>query len=177
MRRLLDFYPTPAKLTEKLLDIVPVSGIVLEPCAGDGAIVNLLKEKKIQTVTNDIGTYLNWDYNADATNHDSWNNWDYVDWVVTNPPFNAAPQIIPLAYEAASVGVAMLLRLSYLEPAGNRGEWLTEHSENLSDIIIFGQPRPSFTGNGTDSCTTAWFVWRKSRITAGTQLHFLPGWK
>lgn len=126
LRQPLDFYRTPSKLTEKLLDIVPISGVILEPCAGDGAISVLLRDRGFQVVSNDISDEYSHkaDYNADATNPDSWKEWDYCDWVVTNPPFTEAPYIIPLAYETASAGIAMLLRLSYLEPAENRGEWL-----------------------------------------------------
>ncbi|MFB2832927.1 hypothetical protein [Floridanema evergladense] len=190
MRRPNDFYPTPAQLTKELLKRVVISGTVFECCAGDGAIakelkathLNSLRKSKIKKVfTNDIVEHnCDCDFQENATFPENWkdNNWQY-DWVITNPPFTRAPDIIPLAWDNCHVGIAMLLRLTYLEPAGNRGEWLQENSKYLTDLIIFGQPRPSFTENGsTDHCTTAWFIWQKApSIQSGTKLHFVYDWK
>jgi hypothetical protein len=82
-----------------------------------------------------------------------------IDWIVTNPPFNVAAQIVPNAFNHAVKGIAMLLRLSYLEPVEDRGAWLNSHPP--SDLIVL--PRISFTGDGkTDSVTCAWMVWRKN---------------
>jgi len=55
--------------------------------------------------------------------------------------------------------VAMLLRLSFLEPTAKvnpRGPWLAECPP--SRLIVL--PRCSYTGDGrTDSVTTAWMIW------------------
>jgi hypothetical protein len=52
--------------------------------------------------------------------------------------------------------VAMLLRLSFLEPTRERGPWL---AKNPPDLVIV-LPRISFTGDGkTDSVTCAWMIW------------------
>jgi hypothetical protein len=37
-RRAGDFYPTPAWVTQCLLDTLPLRGVVWEPCAGQGAM-------------------------------------------------------------------------------------------------------------------------------------------
>lgn len=59
---------------------------------------------------------------------------------------------------AAIVGVAMLLRLSYLEPTKDRGHWLNDHPPTQMIVL----PRISFTGDGkTDSVTCAWMIWHK----------------
>ncbi len=58
----------------------------------------------------------------------------------------------------ARVGVAFLLRLSYLEPCWDRADWLVQHP--VSKLIVL--PRISFTGDHkTDSVTCGWFVWVK----------------
>lgn len=191
-RRENDFYPTPAQLTKELLKRVEISGTVFECCAGDGAIVKELNATHLlslercvitEIITNDIDRKQNADYCLDISNEDNCNwksffSYWAIDWVVTNPPFTKAADIIPLAWDNALNGVAMLLRLSYLEPAKNRGAWLQEHSQYLTDLIIFGQPRPSFTNNGkVDTATTAWFVWQKEPKQSGTQLHFVTDWK
>lgn len=157
MRRENDFYPTPEWATNDLLNRgIPIGGWILECCAGDLAIANPLKRAG-QVLTNDIDPNMPVMFHRDCVME----NWDYgakIDWVVTNPPFNLAAEIVPLAYQAASEGMAMLLRLSYLEPVKNRGEWLNKHPPTTLIVL----PRISFTGNGkTDSVTCAWMIWDK----------------
>lgn len=129
MRKANDFYPTEAAVTKQLLKRVTIAGSVIEPCAGNGAMANVIdKHQRVDAVyTNDINPAWDCHCYADVTKPETWREWqkaNQCDWVITNPPFNQAAEILPLAYETATVGVAFLLRLSYLEPAGNRGEWL-----------------------------------------------------
>src|SRR5258705_309035 len=43
--------------------------------------------------------------------------WDFrIDWVITNPPFNLAQPMLEHAVRKARVGVAFLLRKTFLEP-------------------------------------------------------------
>lgn len=165
MRRKNDFYPTPEWATRELLRRVPqISGYILEPCVGDGAIARVIDGGDRVVYGSDVDPQMNCSFCGDATREDFWVGVkdtmfeDRIDWVVTNPPFNVAPQIVPLAYRHAVKGIAMLLRLSYLEPTEDRGAWLNEHPP--TSLIIL--PRISFTGNGkTDSITCAWMVFEK----------------
>lgn len=159
-RRHLDQYFTPASATEELQKQIDFSGSwVLECCNGDGGISSVLRTRA--TKTNDIDERLESDYCLDASLPESWKAFPQgAHWVVSNPPVNQAAQIVPLAYDYATVGIAMLLRLSFLEPVKNRGTWLNEHPPT-SMIIL---PRISFTGNGkTDSVTCAWMIWEKGK--------------
>ncbi len=160
-RRANDFYPTPESATEILLKHVPLSGIIFEPCVGDHAIARVVKRRG-KLYTNDIDKTRDSWFQLDAAKSNSWEDHFAAiaaDWVVTNPPFNVAAQIVPLAFEHAREGIAMLLRLSYLEPVENRGAWLNEHPPTTLIVL----PRISFTGNGkTDNVTVAWMVWSKS---------------
>lgn len=171
MRRKNDFYPTPEWATRELLKQVPVRGVVVEPCVGDGAISKALEGDRRVVYTGDIDPQWTPMICGDALDRDFWDRMtqriagDFsdidpgVDWIVTNPPFSVAPQIVPITFNRATRGIAMLLRLSYLEPTEDRGAWLNEHPP--SAIIVL--PRISFTGNGkTGSVTCAWMVWRKS---------------
>jgi hypothetical protein len=140
----------------------------LECCAGEGGIADVLETLPgVIVLRNDVDATmprLHWTY--DVTNHLAWQRISKqrpVAWVISNPPFNQAARIIPLAYAHAVVGIAMLLRLSYLEPTKDRGAWLNAHP--LTDMIVL--PRISFTGDGkTDSVTCAWMVWEKGRPPA-----------
>ena len=163
-RRKNDFYPTPTWATELLIRSVPIYGGILECCAGDGAIANVLETmSEVVVWRNDIDeTMPRLNSTKDASNplhFYQMTEHGVVSWVVSNPPFSHAPQIIPLAYKNAAIGIAMLLRLSFLEPVENRGAWLNEHPP--TQLIVL--PRISFTGNGkTDSVTCAWMVWQKT---------------
>jgi hypothetical protein len=110
------------------------------------------------------------DFVADMTRRDSWERATDIagglpQWIVTNPPFNAAPHILPLALECCTVGVIALLRISYSEPCENRARWLWENQERQS--ILYLPRRVSFTGDGaTDNVATAWFIWGKTERLA-----------
>lgn len=162
MRRPLDFYPTPAWATRVLLDRLPqLRGRVLECCSGKGDISNALAERNSVTVIeNDIDVRCASDFHLDATDPLTWQRINEhagpFDWVVSNPPFSLAAKIVPRAQAYAVRGMAMLLRLSYLEPCMDRVEWLQRHDEQSRVIVL---PRISFTGDGkTDSVTAAWLV-------------------
>ncbi len=74
----------------------------------------------------------------------------------------------------SSRDVALLLRLSFLEPAKTR-RWLV--NAPVSDLIIFN-PRPQFRAErGSDSVTTAWFIWRWDRKDGPTNIHYCCDWK
>jgi len=171
-----DFYETPGELVLALIDRVGLEGTKFECCSGDNAIARFFPN----CLTNDIDPLMKAKIHFDVSKQETW---DYLnkplDWVVTNPPFNQAADIIPKAFSWANYGIAFLLRLTYLEPTGNRGEWLQEHTEYLSDIIVFN-PRPKFRPGekGTDSVTVAWFVWRKNHFGFGrTKVSFVTDWR
>jgi hypothetical protein len=162
MRRPGDFYPTPQWATEELLRRESIQGNVLECCSGLGHITHPLKCGPLieHVVTNDLNPSYPADYHLDVRKRDSWKAFPTVRWVVTNPPFNAAEQIVPLALEHTITGLAVLLRLSFLEPTYDRQDFLSKNPP--TKLIVL--PRISFTGNGkTDSVTCGWMIWLKNR--------------
>lgn len=153
-RRKNDFYPTPAYLTQELLKRVSISGTVLEPCSGAGDMSNVLLEAGLDVTTNDIDTQMPSDEHLDATLPVLYNVYK-SDWVVSNPPFSHALPIVERSI-ASGANVAMLLRLSFLEPTFARSPLLGVNPPH--EVIVC--PRTSFTGDGkTDSTTCAWMVW------------------
>jgi hypothetical protein len=158
-----DYYPTEEKITEILLkhcDFKPFSKI-LEPCAGERYISKVLEDKGYSVTSTDISDTICFSY-YDCTKQNYWecyfeNDFDYV---ITNPPYNKANEIVPLAYKYANYGIAMLLRLSWLEPTKDRAKFL---QENPPDSVIIINPRPRFRSDtkSTDSVTSAWFIWNK----------------
>lgn len=191
-----DLYMTQEQMTRELMTRVPIQGKrVCEPCAGHGHIAGVLDAFDCRVFTNDKVDRggLNWVGDAADPGAAVW-NWGpgFYDWVVTNPPYSLALPVLRNAWDMAGIGVAMLLRLSFLEPTSEapaaykshkwadqiagRGEWLADHENYFSDLIVFGSPRPSFTVKGTDSVTTAWLVWKKRQVY-GLKPHFVMGWK
>jgi hypothetical protein len=158
-RRAFDYYPTPAWMTRALLRRVAPRR-VLEPCCGEGAITDVLRERGITVLTNDFDRSRAARWNLDATKLESWREFASLEplWVVTNPPFNLADQIVPhAAYQGYSV--AMVLRLSWLEPTEARADFLYRCPP--TQLIVM--PRHDFKGRGaTDSVTSAWFIWDES---------------
>lgn len=159
-----DQYFTPAWMTLALLRR-PFLNFgahteILEPCNGDGAISRILKERPgVHVLTNDL--HLPADYRLDATLPSSWEvlGESEPDFVVGNPPFDAAYDIIRNAVEVARVGVAMILRLSWAEPTIERSEWL---AANPYTLITMPRHKWRKDRKGTDSVTAAWFLWDKA---------------
>jgi hypothetical protein len=150
MRRERDAYMTPngERAIAALLSRVEVNGSVLEPCAGDGSLVEPLRRWGYAVRTNDI---------RGGNDARTW-AFPQVSWVITNPPFSDAQAIIENALKRVGVGVACILRLSFLEPTFDRLSFFAAHPP--TGLIVL--PRMSFTGDKrTDSVTCAWVVWQK----------------
>jgi hypothetical protein len=154
-----------------------VSGKVFEPCAGSGQLASGLRQASkragviSEVLTNDPFHRGTSDMSLDATQAYCWKKAGKVDWTVTNPPFSLLTPILKYALTYSSLGVAMILRLTALEPVIKlpknaplkRGDLLWIYSDNLRYIMPFSAPRPKFMkGSGHDSVTIAWFVWDKS---------------
>lgn len=165
-----DLYETPAWCTEAILPFVlPTSNWVLEPAAGRGAILRVFRALAPAVPIEGI------EINADNAQHcrdqgfqvtcaDSLEAMPAITMspglIITNPPFSLALEFCAAALKLAAgrSDVAMLLRLNFL--AGQRrSAW---HRAHPSDVYVLPR-RPSFTGNGTDSCEYAWFVWGPAR--------------
>lgn len=155
-RRKNDFYLTPARATEVLLDYCPEilqHGGILEPCAGQADISNVLK-RYVRVATADIDPLMPVQWTADARTYKHVTDSGLT--VVTNPPFLHAMAIVRNFVEQCKKPCAFLLRLSFLEPTDDRGPWLAERPPE--QVIVL--PRISFTGDGkTDSVTCAWMCW------------------
>ena len=137
-----------------------------EPCAGDGSLLARLMERRA-----DLGPVLTIDIDetkqpmlmGDTTLGQTWREAVELfggrpEWVITNPPFADEYTILQHAISVATVGVAMISRLSFVEPTRQRGRWLQEHPHDQRIVL----ERWSYTGNGrTDASTTEWLIYVK----------------
>jgi hypothetical protein len=127
-----DTYPTPAWATRRILEALwpgpdmtrslPYASVV-EPCAGEGAIVRAVEafSDAVQVCAFDIrGPLLNGRVSyADATQPLPQTVRGVFDLLITNPPFNLAHEIIQAQRNTARLQ-AYLLRSSFI--AGERAE-------------------------------------------------------
>jgi hypothetical protein len=155
-----DYYPTPAFMTRSLLHFHPaiIGARVLEPCSGGDAITTVLRGVGCEVFTNDFDRRHPAMTHWNATSAEYWTTWaPRVDWVITNPPFNLAIDVLRHAVEHADVGVAFLLRKTFTEPTEDRGPWLQAHPPTRS----IGEPRYPFRGSGSDSVSCDWYLWER----------------
>lgn len=168
-RRDRDAYFTPRKAIDSLLVREPGIGgeSLLDPCCGDGRMAAQLAPLFRSVGLNDIEigavepstTRQMRSAFAFLTAHDASRVpgmlWQTVSWVITNPPWSLASEIAQAAIKYSTCGVALLLRLSFLEATQKRS-WLC----SCPPKAILVLPRISFDGTGqTDSVPPAWFLW------------------
>lgn len=149
----LDIYHTGNRQVDSLLENINIYGSIFECCSGEGHISKYLGSN---VIINDIR------HNGfDARNHIYWSEMNpKPDWTITNPPFSSAYRILCNALAYSNTGVAFLLRLSFLEPTIERESLLVRQPPNKLLVL----PRFSFSRDGkTDSVTTAWMIWDKSK--------------
>jgi len=171
-RRENDRYLTPPLATQALLEhFQEVRGdLLIDPCCGDGRMAEAIGDRFESQLLNDIDhkSIAAWNH-LDATRIETWQFWSNRPrtkaWVVTNPPFGRAGDIAHLALEQG-FSVALLLRLTFLEPTGGR-QWLTR----MPPTAILVLPRIDFIGAGsTDSSTYAWMIWAEGIIKPGIKV-------
>lgn len=178
-----EFYATPDAFTNYLLwDLdsrgMPVHGVIASPCHGAGDIkrshdVFETERRGIPHeslwLTNDIDPRWPADHHLDATESRLWNlEWKGpIDWVVENPPFTPALDILEFAIENARVGVAMHLRASIHEVLkhGRRRTWMRENRPTgCLWLPRFGYQRSPKTGKwSSDNVCACWLIWVKNK--------------
>lgn len=164
-----DHFPTPRFCTLALLrfgGLIPhAEPMILDPACGEGAILSVVKDELPDSSTRGIEldegrARAACERRLEVIQGDGLAlDWDEPDLVIGNPPYSLAAEFAWKAAEwaAASPGraAALLLRLSFLEPASGRAVLFERHRP---DVLILPR-RPAFDGRGTDSITSAWFVW------------------
>ena len=158
-----DFYATPAWATRAFLRAFPHPGdSVLDPCCGDGAILDVVREMYPSTRT--VGIEIDEGRAATAGEKHEVVCADALlplpgsagaAMILTNPPFRLAIEFITRALSDSDGPVAMLLRLNWLA-SQKRATWMRA---NTPSVYVLPR-RPSFTGGKTDACEYAWLVWR-----------------
>jgi hypothetical protein len=148
-----DFYRTPGYCLETLLKRERFSGNVIDPCAGDGAMIKYFKNGigfDIQPRKKGIIKLNFLKYNA------------RIDNIVMNPPFNKAMEFIIHSLKLVDKKVCVLARFQLLE---SRKRYEKIWKDNMPKKIYFYSNRICFIsswgkifGGGLN---VAWFVFDK----------------
>lgn len=172
-------YETPAWVVNALLErhVLRRQAVILEPCAGSGAIARQLLyrypgEVEIHAVEireEERARLLEVSHHVHIADFLTWQPDAQFDYIITNPPFPIAQEVVERALEIANgAEVIMLLRLGFFQ-AQERHEFWQKHP--LSRLYVLSA-RPSFTGpgTGTDNSGYGWFCWN---CGMGQEIHVI----
>jgi hypothetical protein len=166
----LERLDTPAFMTRALVQHMPAIAkhYVVEPCAGAGAIVDVLNAAGTRTMAFDTEPRADHVMRGDTI---AWTDWTTLGTVykptalITNPPFSLGAEYWRLG-RAFDV-TALLVRLTWLEVTRDRADIADP------DALVI-MPRSPFTGPGAvaadgtplvgvDSVTVCWAIWAKDK--------------
>lgn len=176
----LDYFPTPpwaARAGGELIQrLDPGPWSCWEPACGGGHMAHGLSPYFSSVSSSDIhdhggeAAFL-----ADFLTKEA--DRETFDWIVTNPPFVLGDAFVRTAYQRARRGVAMLLRLAFLE-GGKRYRLLHEDCP-LSVVAPFSERVPMVKGrwdpDASSATAYAWFVWLKGQPGPATLVAIPPG--
>lgn len=167
-----DLYGTPPEATLALLRVEKLPHRLWEPCAGRGAIVDVLRAAGHEVIAGDLVDYgrptqfTRRDFLMERKAPDG------CETIVTNPPFKLAEEFVERALELCPV-VIMLLRLAFLESDRRRG---ILEGRGLARVHIFRKRLPMMHRDGWEGrkansgMAFAWFCWNRAHV-GPTELH------
>lgn len=151
-----DFYPTPAEVTQALLDFLdlPRGTVIWEPACGENHMVDVITANGFYVIGTDLETGT--DYLTAERQE--------CDWIITNPPFTLADRFIE-----RSIGhgrpFAMLLKSQYWH-ARKRLELFHAYPPSAVCPLTW---RPDFLfkekGRGSPLMDVCWVVWNGDHNT------------
>lgn len=163
-----DFYATDPIAIDKLLTVEQPNLFIFEPAAGEGHLVNRLKQKGFKVLTNDIKERS---YKLDMVKdflNDKIEVSRNVD-ILTNPPYKYAKEFVLKALDLIVEGrkVYMFLKLTFLEGKGRFKDLFSKYPPKtiyiFSERVICaknGEFQRMKDGGGS-AVAYAWFVWQK----------------
>jgi hypothetical protein len=164
-RKAADFYPTPADVTQALLDALgpqPRPLRIWEPACGTGEMARVLREAGHEVYATDLH-YRG--YGAQGVDFLQVSD-DGLDAIITNPPFEIAEEFIRHALKQAPL-VAMLLKSNYWHT--KRGKQLFADCPPTMEYKLTWRPAFLQKERGNSPLMDcSWHVWRRgAAFTAG----------
>lgn len=170
VRRESDFYATPLESVYSFLDNydeIKDNDLILEPSAGNGAIIKALRNRGYKNHI--VAIELREEERENLIGHaDSVGTLDFLkdpdlgkfDVIIGNPPYSLAQEFIDKSLSLLRPGgrLIFLLRTNFLESEKRFKWWQDKIPSGLYTL----HKRPSFTGKGTDATSYSWFVWEQT---------------
>lgn len=156
-RQVNDYYATPLKATEMLLELESFKN-VLEPACGEGHISEVLKQHHISVVSSDL---IDRKYGK-VKNFFDYNNWNGD--IVTNPPYKYAKEFVghSLSIIPENNKIAMFLKIQFLEGKARKKMFLKHPPKKVyisSSRLTCA--KNGIWGEGTSAVAFCWFIWEK----------------
>lgn len=159
----LDYFPTPPWAAraggELIKQLDPGARTCWEPAAGGGHMAWGLEHYFTDVWTSDVHAYG--DHLGEVADFLGEGPAIDADWIVTNPPFKLGEAFVRQALRRARRGVAMLLRLVFIE-GGRRYRLFSERPPCI--VAPFAERVPMVKGRwdpeASSATAYAWFIWR-----------------
>lgn len=164
-----DFYATPKESVLNLCEREKINGDILEPCVGQGHILETLKEHCDCSTLTAVDLVDRGYPNTIIQDFLEWDTDKNFDWIVTNPPYKLAKEFVEksLTLLKENGKIAMFLKIQFLEGVARK-----KFFENYppKKIYVFSKRQSplrngkEFDDNGKKWSSTmcfAWFIWEK----------------
>lgn len=166
------FYTIPNGVTHALIKHSFITGTILVPHDPLNILSDQLKKHRLNVTRNDDESNIidpMWWVTQKERKYD---------WIVaaTTGLGDKAEYILEYGIQVAQQGIAVLDRLSFLEPVAKRKSFLL--ANKVSNIIVLN-PRPKFRSMGStrDSVTSCWFLFQRPECWHdGTQITYGLDW-
>lgn len=119
---------------------LPLFSSIMDPCAGSGGIVRVLRERGLCVFANDLNPTLSWDACEDAM-HPGFYKRHAADYIVCSPWFTMLDVFLPLFVAAAKV--ACFIHVPghyYTSPTSARMQYFAALARQRSLCVLTGVP-------------------------------------
>lgn len=176
-----DFYPSPENVSVAFciwatkVGLISTSSKLLEPAAGNGAMVNVLKRYVARVIATDIAPQMPGALRADFLKLKI----PDVDGIVTNPPYGDLVDAfmargIDWIKDGDSRFMALLMR-NEVDNAVTRRWAFKDCPVFAAKLPLLWRPRWIADSTGSPRHNYSWFVWSSSPLNLGcAQIDYLP---
>ena len=171
-----DFYATPPKEVENILEYEKLHGSILDNSCGEGHLIKPIKEKypNNKIIATDL---IDRGYGETGLDFLS-KNYPYtsVDNIVMNPPFKYANDFIKKSLKIINNKLLVFARLQLLTSQARYNKIFKNNKPNRVYVYVDRvncAKNADFESNNSGSMTFAWFVWEKNNLGQPPTMYWL----